>query len=177
MYVDLFGETIYLKSNDNKYRYALGTKGEKTLFCFGINPSTATPEKYDPTIGRVKRIAIKQGFDSFVMLNIYPLRATDPGDLPSEVNWNEHLINVDAVLHLIKDGSVIWAAWGDLINTRDWLEKCLNDILVKIKKNKKNIQWVKMGGLTKKGSPRHPLYLKHQPFSEYMPGNRGDLLI
>ena len=31
-------------------------------------------------------------------------------------------------------------------------------------------RWVKMGGLTKKGNPRHPLYLKCQPFSEYTPG-------
>ena len=167
---ELFDTTIYLKSSDNKYRYALGTKGEKTLFCFGINPSTATPEKYDPTINRIKNTAAKKGFDSFVMLNIYPLRATDPGDLPKEVNWNEHLINVDAILHLLKDDSIIWVAWGDLIHSRTWLEECRNNILSNILKKKKNIQWVKMGGLTKNGNPRHPLYLKYQEFSEYKIG-------
>ena len=171
---DLFDSTIYLRSDDNKYRYALGTKGEKTLYCFGINPSTATPEKYDPTIRRVRNIAIKQGFDSFVMFNIYPLRATDPGDLPEKIGdgtliRSEHFINVDAILHLLKDGSVVWAAWGDLINSRRWLEHCRDNIIFNIQEKKKDIRWVKMGGLTQKGNPRHPLYLKSQPFSEYTP--------
>lgn len=164
---DLFDTTIYLKSPDNKYRYALGTKGEKTLFCFGINPSTATPEKHDQTISKVKNITYKKGFDSFVMLNIYPLRATDPKLLPEKVDWQEHNINVDAILHLLKDGAVVWAAWGDLINSRKWLKECRNDILSKIMKTNKNIRWVKMGALTKNGNPRHPLYLKYQDFSNY----------
>jgi hypothetical protein len=151
---NLFNDLIYLKSEDNKYRYALGTKGEKTLYCFGINPSTATPEKYDPTITRVKNIAHKSGADSFVMFNIYPLKATDPSDLPDSVNWNEHLINVDAILHLIKDGAVVWAAWGDLINTRSWLKECQAHIFHNLKIFRKNIRWVN--------------YLKHQDFSEYV---------
>jgi len=88
-----FNNIIYSKSPDNKYRYALGTKGKKTLYCFGINPSTATPEKYDPTVTRVKKVALKNGFDSVVMLNIYPLRATNPDDLPERINHDEHISN------------------------------------------------------------------------------------
>ena len=38
---------IYIHNADNTVRYVLGTKGEKPLFCLGINPSTATPEKAD----------------------------------------------------------------------------------------------------------------------------------
>jgi hypothetical protein len=164
---DLFKETIYLKSPDNKYRYALGTKGENTLYCFGINPSTATPEKYDPTITRVSRTASKMGFDSFVMLNIYPLRATDPAELPTIPDWEEHDINITAIFDVLKNGSTIWAAWGDLIHKRAWLINCRNSILSQIKTHKKDIHWVKMGELTKSGNPRHPLYLKYQSFSEF----------
>jgi hypothetical protein len=167
---DLFDTTIYLKSKDNKYRYALGTKGENTLYCFGINPSTATPEKYDPTITRVSKTAKNTGFDSFIMLNLYPLRATNPDGLPAEPDWGKHNINIDLILHTIKDGSTIWAAWGDLIHKRPWLIDIRNTILGLIKFYKKDIQWVIMGELTKNGNPRHPLYLKYQPFSKYKIG-------
>jgi len=164
---DLFENTIYLNSPDNKYRYALGTKGEKTLYCIGVNPSTATPEKYDPTITRVSHIAKKNGFDSFLMLNIYPLRATNPDDLPDDLIGDEHKRNVQTFMDLIKDDSTVWAAWGDLIEKRYWLKVCWRDILLQILLNKRETNWVKMGELTKCGNPRHPLYLKSQPFSEY----------
>jgi len=165
---DLFNSTIYLKSTDNNYRYALGTKGENTLFCFGINPSTATPEKYDPTINRVKSFAVKNSFDSFVMLNIYPLRATDPNDLPKDPAWEKHNKNMEVILDLIKDGSTIWGAWGDTITTRPWLITCRDTIFWLMRMYKKNIRWVKIGELTKLGNPRHPLYLKYQDFSDYI---------
>jgi hypothetical protein len=163
---ELFESTIYMKSSDNKYRYALGKKGKNTLYCFGINPSTATPEKYDPTITRVSRVAKKSGFDSFVMLNIYPQRATDPADLDKEVNSEQHEQNMSAV-NMIQDGSYVWAAWGDLIKARPYLKDCLIQIQYLLQTHKKDIHWVKMGELTKNGNPRHPLYLKYQPFSEY----------
>jgi len=171
---DLFENTIYLKSADNKYRYALGTKGEKTLYCIGVNPSTATPEQYDPTITRVSHTAKKAGFDSFVMLNIYPLRATNPDDLPKVPDWKEHNINMDAILHVIKNGSTVWAAWGDLINKRPWLIECRDSVLKLIKMYRK-IDWVKMGELTRSKNPRHPLYLKYQPFSKFnIEGEKND---
>ena len=42
---NLADNTIYLNSPDNKYRYAFGIKGKNTLYCIGINPSTATPSR------------------------------------------------------------------------------------------------------------------------------------
>jgi len=162
-----YDSPIYSISSDNKYRYALGTKGEKTLYCFGVNPSTATPEKYDPTVKRVSLTAKKSGFDSFIMLNIYPIRATNPDDLPNDISIDEHNWNVKTIIDLLTDGSVVWAAWGDLIAKRDWLKVCWRDIYARILLNKRNIKWVKMGELTKNGNPRHPLYLKYEPFSQY----------
>lgn len=169
---DLFNDTIYRKSPDNTYRYALGTKGEKTLYCIGVNPSTATPEKYDPTITRVSRTAQKMGFDSFVMLNLYPLRETNPDNLPIDSNGAVRLYNLKVINEVVKDGSVIWAAWGDLIDSRQWLKGCRDEIIFSIQKMKKDIQWVKMGELTNNGNPRHPLYLKYQPFSKYLIGKQ-----
>ena len=156
---DFPDDVIYSTSPDNQYRYSLGIKGENTLYCFGINPSTATPEKYDATIRKVANNAHQKGFDSFVMLNIYPLRATNPEDLPDTMITEEHEQNVQIILDLIKNGSTIWAAWGNLIDSRPWLKNCRDDIISRIEKCKKDINWVKMGDLTVKNNPRHPLYL------------------
>jgi len=164
---DLPDNIVYLKSSDNKYRYALGTKGNNTLYCFGINPSTATPEDYDQTLKKVMDTAYKKGFDSFVMLNIYPLRSTNPEDLPETIAENEHDKNVKIIMDLIKDGSTIWVAWGNLIDSRPWLRNCRDEILQKIQKSRKNISWVKMGDLTVRQNPRHPLYTRYQDFSEF----------
>jgi len=159
------GTEIYLKSPDNKYRYALGTKEENTLYCFGINPSTATIESDDPTIRKVKSCAYKNGFDSVVMLNVYPQRATNPDNLDKNVNLKEHRINIEKVMTVVENGSTVWAAWGNLISKRPYLRECLIEIQRELEA--KNIHWVKMGDLTNRGNPRHPLYVKYQPFSEF----------
>ena len=72
---------IYHPDQNNLWRYTLGRSGSKPLLVIGLNPSTATPEKLDPTVTRVEKVAQQSGFDGFVMLNLYPVRATDPKDL------------------------------------------------------------------------------------------------
>ncbi|MBI2419155.1 MAG: DUF1643 domain-containing protein, partial [Ignavibacteriales bacterium] len=69
---------IYEKSTNNSARFVLGETGKKTIICIGVNPSTATPDKLDPTLESVKRIAKHNGFDGWIMLNIYAQRSTDP---------------------------------------------------------------------------------------------------
>ena len=160
--------SIYLKSQDNKYRYALGTKGKNTLYCIGINPSTATPEKYDPTVKRVHKIAHKKGFDSFIILNIYPERATDPNKLPQNPDKSEHDNNVKAILSLLGDNSVVWAAWGNSITKRPWLNECRDLIFKEIQEKKKDISFVRMGDLTVKKQPRHPLYCPATEFEPFL---------
>ena len=41
---------IYEKDKDNLFRFALGSLSERTLFVFGINPSTANDQTPDMTI-------------------------------------------------------------------------------------------------------------------------------
>ena len=60
------------------YRYVLGRVGKHPLVCIGINPSTAQPGALDPTLKSVERLAAANGFDSWIMFNVYPQRATDP---------------------------------------------------------------------------------------------------
>lgn len=47
----------------------------------GLNPSTATPEKLDPTVSKCEHWAKAWGFDGFVMLNLFSYRATEPEEM------------------------------------------------------------------------------------------------
>ena len=72
---------IYAPDFYSEYRYILGTRGKKPLICIGINPSTARPDALDNTLKSVERIALGNGFDSFIMFNVYAQRATSPDDM------------------------------------------------------------------------------------------------
>ncbi|MBD9118332.1 MAG: DUF1643 domain-containing protein, partial [Clostridiales bacterium] len=60
---------LFVPNTYTEYRYILGTRGENPLICIGINPSTARPGALDPTLKSVERIALGNGFDSFIMFN------------------------------------------------------------------------------------------------------------
>ena len=77
---------VYENTADNTARYTLGTLGERPLVCIGLNPSTAIPDRLDPTLTRVRAVAGLNEYDSFLMLNVYPLRSTDPEGLPGDLD-------------------------------------------------------------------------------------------
>ena len=62
---------LYIPDFYSEYRYILGTAGKKPLITIGINPSTAEPDNLDNTLKSVERIALFNGFDSFIMFNGY----------------------------------------------------------------------------------------------------------
>jgi len=150
---------IYEKDLNNKSRFVLGTKGQRSLICIGINPSTAAPNYLDNTLKSVERISIKHGFDSWLMLNIYPQRSTDPKGLHKKQDEKIHQNNLIHIERIFADNNPakIWAAWGTLISTRPYLKLCLLDIY-KVS-SKYNYEWLTIGRQTKDGHPHHPLYL------------------
>ena len=72
---------LFVPNHYDEYRYILGTRGKNPLICYGINPSTAAPDDLDNTLKSAERIALFNGFDSFIMLNVYAQRATNPDDM------------------------------------------------------------------------------------------------
>jgi len=54
---------LYERNFDNSHRYILGELGSNMLACFGINPSTASPDKLDPTLRQVKKRSEMYGYD------------------------------------------------------------------------------------------------------------------
>ena len=81
---------LFVPNFYSEYRYILGTKGSNPLICIGINPSTAKPDALDPTLKSVERIALNNGYDSFIMFNVYSQRATNPDLMEKELNCVLH---------------------------------------------------------------------------------------
>ena len=152
---------MYIPDFYSEYRYILGTKGVRPLITIGINPSTAEPDNLDNTLKSVERIALGNGFDSFIMFNVYAQRATDPDQMDKCFNEALHRENMRAfrwVLERSGEKPVVWAAWGTIVEKRDYLKICLQD-MVNIGEEF-GAKWVMAGKPSKKGHPHHPLYLK-----------------
>ena len=151
---------LYAPNFYSEYRYILGTRGQKPLICIGINPSTAQPDDLDNTLKSVQRIALGNGYDSFLMFNVYAQRATDPDAMEKVCNPLLHRENMEAFRYVLSlsDSPAIWAAWGAVIEKRGYLKDCLRDMLDIGRKY--GTQWYCAGAITKKGHPHHPLYLR-----------------
>ena len=153
---------LYVPNTYSEYRYILGTRGKKPLICVGINPSTAAPDALDPTLQSAQRIALANGYDSFLMFNVYAQRATRPDDMEPECNPALHRENMrafDYALSLDAAGHpAVWAAWGTIIEKRDYLWPCLEDMIALGREY--GARWVTCGRRSKAGHPHHPLYLR-----------------
>ena len=151
---------IYAPNFYSEYRYILGTRGKNPLICIGINPSTAQPGDLDNTLKSVERIASGNGFDSFIMFNVYAQRATDPDAMEKTCNLLLHKENLEAFRYVlsISDSPAVWAAWGTIIEKRSYLPLCLRDMLAVGEEY--GARWYCAGAVSKKGHPHHPLYLR-----------------
>ena len=96
---------IYVPDHYSEYRYILGTRGQRPLICIGVNPSTAVPGALDNTLKSVERIALHNGFDSFLMFNVYAQRATLPEDMDREMNPVLHAENMKAFRYVLERSS------------------------------------------------------------------------
>ena len=151
---------LYAPNFYSEYRYILGTRGKNPLICIGINPSTARPDALDNTLKSVERIALGNGFDSFLMFNVYAQRATSPDDMERECNPLLHKENLEAFRYVlsISENPSVWAAWGAIIEKRKYLPQCVRDMVLAGEEFGAN--WYCAGAITKKGHPHHPLYLR-----------------
>ena len=151
---------LYAPNFYSEYRYILGTRGKNPLICIGINPSTAQPGALDNTLKSVERIALGNGFDSFIMFNVYAQRATKPDDMERQCNKVLHRENMEAFRYVlsISESPTVWAAWGAIIEKRDYLSECVRDMVTIGQEY--GASWQCAGAISKKGHPHHPLYLR-----------------
>ena len=151
---------LFVPNTYTEYRYILGTRGEKPLICVGINPSTARPGALDPTLKSVERIARNSGFDSFIMFNVYAQRATSPDDMEHTCNPELHRENMRAFAYILSrtPDPVVWAAWGTIIEKRDYLWPCLRYMIALV--YAAGARLVTFVNRSAAGHPHHPLYLR-----------------
>ena len=154
---------LYVPDFYTEYRYILGTRGRNPLICLGVNPSTAAPDDLDNTLKSVSRIAAGNGYDSWIMFNVYAQRATRPEDMDRECNQRLHRENLRAFEYILSRiaGGVqpsVWAAWGAVIEKRPYLPGCVRDMVALGKRYE--ARWLRAGKCSVKGHPHHPLYLR-----------------
>jgi len=147
---------LYTTSPDNSSRFVIGVSGDRPLHVVGVNPSTATNLKSDTTISKIKTFSSLNGYDGFMVCNLYPKRSTDPNKLPQRINRNLLQENLDIIYSSVRStrSRDIWLAWGQTISKRGYLLSCLEDL-------KNNIdplepRWIALGERTRGGHPRHP---------------------
>jgi hypothetical protein len=144
------------------YRYTLtraipcALQGVRPCLFVMLNPSVADANVDDPTIRRCIGFAKSWQCTSLTVVNLFALRATDPRSLKTHADPH----GPDNVSHLLKQImahriGVIVAAWGSnpMASPRAFES---TDVLHMELRN----AGAKCLGITKDGSPRHPLYVK-----------------
>ena len=154
---------LYVPDFYTEYRYILGTRGQNPLICIGVNPSTAAPDDLDNTLKSVSRIAEGNGFDSWIMFNVYAQRATRPEDMDRELNPELHRANMAAFEYILQNVAqglrpAVWAAWVTIIEKRPYLPGCVRDMVALGRRY--DARWLCAGKRSAKGHPHHPLYLR-----------------
>jgi hypothetical protein len=137
-------------SRNGVYRYELERRwGDgRPLVWVMLNPSTADAEVDDPTIRRVTRFTVDAVHDALLVVNLYALRATDPGLLrrhPDPVGG----LNDQVLARARHRGPVVvaWGAHADPRRVAQVLDGPLDGVHLSCL------------GTTKAGHPRHPLYV------------------
>lgn len=147
---------IYSNARDDTWRFTLGKQGNRKLLVIGLNPSTATREKSDVTVAKVESISRQNGFNGFVMLNLYPVRSTAIEDLPIQADTEAYDQNIAQIVRAVaaEPSPVIWAAWGNNIESRAYFPQACLALLERLWPY--DASWRHFGPLTKAGHPRHP---------------------
>ena len=114
----------------------------------GLNPSTADETHDDPTVRRCIGFARRWGYGGLIMTNAFGFRATDPRDMlvaadPVGPDNDRHLRAVAAEAPLVV---AAWGARGAFQGRSAQVAGMLGEL------------WAL--ALTKRGEPRHPLYVR-----------------
>ena len=102
------------------------------------------------------------------MFNVYAQRATRPDDMERQCNLHLHRENMEAFRYVLSlsEKSAVWAAWGAIIEKRNYLSACVRDMVAVGQEF--GAQWYHAGAVSKKGHPHHPLYLrKDEPLKPF----------
>lgn len=142
-------------------------RSKETAVFIMLNPSTADEREDDPTIRRCIGFARSWGCGSLLVVNLFQYRATDPKALleaPSIYGHELNPPNSDAVIEwAMSHSSTLIAGWGAVHPSLRWRTREVYALA------RKRDKWLYHLGLTKRGDPRHPLYLPASATPEIWP--------
>ncbi|WP_299536204.1 DUF1643 domain-containing protein [Ulvibacterium sp.] len=115
-------EVICFPEKDSKKRFVLGKPGKRNLLCVGINPNTADGERLDPTSRNVEKIALNNGYDGWILVNLYPRRTKKVAFLETKPDRKLFWENLKLIQSLVSKNQFkfnkIWLAWGNDIDAQ-----------------------------------------------------------
>ncbi len=153
--------------NQEDYRFLLGKNGGNNLHVIAMNPSVATQNKWDQTVMKAFGLALINGYDGCIIMNLSPSRESKSTNLLDNIDplYTEKNISsiCDFILTSVNECIDILACWGDKIEENTDMICSLISIYDKLKLHEKYslINWyclkdVPSGNLlTNNGHPRH----------------------
>lgn len=122
------------------------------LVVLGMNPSYANESISDTTVNRAAGASVELGYDGWVMLNLYPERATRPKELGA-FNQNLSDENCRAIARVVTTLGVreIFGAWGNPPNAT--IRRAKPAVLSTL--SHLGVRIFYFGELTTKDEPRH----------------------
>ncbi|WP_161494061.1 DUF1643 domain-containing protein [Microcella alkaliphila] len=143
---------------DPNFRFALGrvltpTTSQNPLVVLAMNPSYADVSESDRTVNTVIAASSQFGHDGWIMLNLYPERATRPRKLAAfDVKlWAQNWAVIDDVLNTFGVDEVL-GAWGDPPNAT--IREAQRRTLSALRARGTRVYY--FGKLNKSGAPPHP---------------------
>ena len=137
-----------------EYRYLLwrewNNQGETVSFIM-LNPSRADAETNDPTITRCINFAQSWGYGRLEVVNLFAYRTPKPS-LLEQAREPIGRDNPRFILESVEKSDRVILAWG---NHGTWQQQDLYTLELL-----KSYNHLYCFGTTKKGCPRHPLYLR-----------------
>ena len=163
-----------LFSECGSYRWILKrelSSGKKTVVFIGLNPSKANSSNNDKTLTRIINFCSRWSYKNIYMINLFGLISKSPIQLSKSndpIGQNNDLITLKSLEFWRKNSNCdLWLGWGDKgkLNGRDYkvLKLIKNFSNFKSKENNYSERVLSLG-LSKKGNPRHPLYMPNKSF-------------
>lgn len=161
-------EPLELATEGGRFRWWLRRRwarwGGGEVCWIMLNPSTANATHDDPTLHRCIHFTRAWGYSGLVVVNLYPLRSSNPEDCRRWADYEKHgpdwttrdrlMENADLVARTAKRAGLVVAAWGAAPWANDWAEHVADEMITGGPAPWPDIYCI---GQTAGGAPKHPL--------------------
>ena len=161
-------------SKCRSYRWILKRElliGKKSVVFIGLNPSKANAVNNDKTLTRIINFSSKWDYKNIYVINLFALISTSPLQLSKSkdpVGKHNDLIILKALDFWSENINCdLWLGWGDKgkLYRRDCMViKLIKNLSISDSDENNHSRRILSLGRSKKGSPRHPLYMPNESF-------------